>query len=41
MEKLKLLDLEDQALKPASKLSSGQQQRVAIARALIKVAGRP
>jgi lipoprotein-releasing system ATP-binding protein len=34
-EKLKALDLEDQALKPASKLSGGQQQRVAIARALI------
>lgn len=34
-ENLKLLDLEDQALKLASKLSGGQQQRVAIARALI------
>ncbi len=34
-EKLKALDLADQALKPASKLSGGQQQRVAIARALI------
>ncbi len=34
-EKMKLLDIEDQALKPASKLSGGQQQRVAIARALI------
>lgn len=34
-EKLKLLELEDQALKPASKLSGGQQQRIAIARALI------
>lgn len=34
-EKLKILDLEDQALKPASKLSGGQQQRVSIARALI------
>jgi lipoprotein-releasing system ATP-binding protein len=34
-EKLSLLDLKDQALKPASKLSGGQQQRVAIARALI------
>jgi len=34
-EKLKLLDLEEQALKPASKLSGGQQQRVSIARALI------
>ncbi len=35
MEKLRLLGLADQALKPASKLSGGQQQRVAIARALI------
>jgi len=34
-ERLKILDLEDQVLKPASKLSGGQQQRVAIARALI------
>lgn len=34
-QKLKILDLEDQALKDASKLSGGQQQRVAIARALI------
>jgi lipoprotein-releasing system ATP-binding protein len=34
-EKLKTLDIQDQALKPASKLSGGQQQRVAIARALI------
>jgi len=34
-EKLKILDMQDQALKPASKLSGGQQQRVAIARALI------
>lgn len=34
-EKLKLLELEEQALKPASKLSGGQQQRIAIARALI------
>lgn len=33
--KLKLLGIEDQALKRASKLSGGQQQRVAIARALI------
>ena len=33
--KLELLGLKDQALKPASKLSGGQQQRVAIARALI------
>ncbi len=34
-EKLKLLELEKQALKPASKLSGGEQQRIAIARALI------
>jgi len=34
-EKLKLLELEEQALKPAAKLSGGQQQRIAIARALI------
>ncbi len=34
-EKLKLLGLDDQALKKSSKLSGGQQQRVAIARALI------
>lgn len=34
-EKLKILGLHEQALKPASKLSGGQQQRVAIARALI------
>lgn len=34
-EKLKMLGLHEQALKPASKLSGGQQQRVAIARALI------
>lgn len=34
-EKLEVLGLKDQALKPASKLSGGQQQRVAIARALI------
>jgi lipoprotein-releasing system ATP-binding protein len=34
-EKLKMLGLEDQALKSSSKLSGGQQQRVAIARALI------
>jgi len=33
--KLKMLGLEDQALKKANKLSGGQQQRVAIARALI------
>jgi lipoprotein-releasing system ATP-binding protein len=35
MEKLRMLDMVDQALKPASKLSGGQQQRIAIARALI------
>jgi lipoprotein-releasing system ATP-binding protein len=35
MEKLKMLGLEDQALKLSSKLSGGQQQRAAIARALI------
>jgi lipoprotein-releasing system ATP-binding protein len=35
MQKLNILGLRDQALKPASKLSGGQQQRVAIARALI------
>ena len=34
-EKLRMLGLHDQALKPSSKLSGGQQQRVAIARALI------
>lgn len=34
-EKLTLLGVADQALKPASKISGGQQQRVAIARALI------
>lgn len=34
-ESLKLLDLQEQALKGANKLSGGQQQRVAIARALI------
>jgi lipoprotein-releasing system ATP-binding protein len=34
-EKLKLLDVAEQALKPSNKLSGGQQQRVAIARALI------
>jgi len=34
-ESLKLLGLEDQALKMVTKLSGGQQQRVAIARALI------
>jgi lipoprotein-releasing system ATP-binding protein len=34
-QRLEVLGLKDQALKPASKLSGGQQQRVAIARALI------
>jgi lipoprotein-releasing system ATP-binding protein len=34
-QKLEILGMKDQALKPASKLSGGQQQRVAIARALI------
>jgi lipoprotein-releasing system ATP-binding protein len=34
-QSLKTLGLKDQALKPASKLSGGEQQRVAIARALI------
>ena len=34
-EKLKILGLQDQALKLSSKLSGGQQQRVAVARALI------
>jgi lipoprotein-releasing system ATP-binding protein len=34
-QKLEILGLSNQALKPASKLSGGQQQRVAIARALI------
>lgn len=34
-QKLKLLGMEEHALKPSSKLSGGQQQRVAIARALI------
>ncbi len=34
-QKLEMLGLKDQALKPASKLSGGQQQRVAIARSLI------
>lgn len=34
-QKLKMLGVEEQALKSASKLSGGQQQRVAIARALI------
>lgn len=35
IQKLKLVGMEDYALKHASKLSGGQQQRVAIARALI------
>ena len=34
-QKLDILGLLDQALKPASKLSGGQQQRVSIARAMI------
>ncbi|MDE3235203.1 MAG: ABC transporter ATP-binding protein [Bacteroidota bacterium] len=34
-EHLEMLDLKQQALKPANRLSGGQQQRVAIARALI------
>ena len=33
--KLEILGVKDQALKPASKLSGGQQQRVSIARAMI------
>lgn len=35
MEKLRLLEMEEQALKKANRLSGGQKQRVAIARALI------
>ncbi|OFZ63574.1 MAG: ATP-binding protein [Bacteroidetes bacterium RIFCSPHIGHO2_02_FULL_44_7] len=35
MTKLKLLEIDDQALKLASRVSGGQKQRVAIARALI------
>lgn len=35
IQKLKLLDIEEQALKMASRISGGQKQRVAIARALI------
>lgn len=35
MEKLELLGVADQALKPTSQLSGGQQQRISIARALI------
>ena len=34
-EKLKMVDVHEQALKASSKLSGGQQQRVAIARAMI------
>lgn len=34
-QKLDVLGIKDQALKPASKLSGGQQQRVSIARAMI------
>lgn len=34
-QKLEILGIKDQALKPSSKLSGGQQQRVAVARALI------
>ena len=34
-QKMEILGIKDQALKPASKLSGGQQQRVSIARALI------
>jgi lipoprotein-releasing system ATP-binding protein len=34
-QRMEMLDLKEQALKPASKLSGGQQQRIAIARALI------
>lgn len=34
-QRLEMLGIKEQALKPASKLSGGQQQRVAIARALI------
>lgn len=35
MEKLKILDIDEQALKMPNQLSGGQKQRVAIARALI------
>lgn len=35
MEKLKLLEIDDQALKLSSRISGGQKQRVAIARSLI------
>ena len=34
MEKLKIFDMQDHALKKANQLSGGQKQRVAIARAL-------
>jgi len=34
-EKLKILGIESEALKPPNRLSGGQKQRVAIARALI------
>lgn len=34
-QKLEMLGMKEQALKPASKLSGGQQQRISIARALI------
>lgn len=39
MEKLRMVDIGEHALKSASKLSGGQQQRVAIARALINDPG--
>lgn len=39
MEKLKLLNIEDQSKKLTSRLSGGQKQRVAIARALINNPG--
>lgn len=35
MEKLKIFDMQDHALKKANQLSGGQKQRVAVARALI------
>ena len=35
IQKLRILDIEDQSLKMASQISGGQKQRVAIARALI------
>ncbi|KZN65014.1 ABC transporter ATP-binding protein [Pseudoalteromonas luteoviolacea] len=34
LEKLRIVNMEDQALQPVTKLSGGEQQRVAIARAL-------